>query len=131
MFGFSLWKLVAVLAICAGVAGYFKYTQDQLAELNQQVATKDFALKTATATIEQQQKDMQRQQEVMSQLNGDFQASRARVNDLEGKFSQIDLDRRARDDAAKLEEKINNATKKVFRCLEDVINKGSKNAGAC
>ena len=131
MFGFSLWKIVAVLAICAGVAGYFKYTQDQLAELNQQVATKDFALKAATATIEQQQADMKRQQEIMNKTNEDFQAARSRVGELENKFSQIDLDRRARDDAAKLEEKVNNATKKVFRCIEDVVNKGTKNAGAC
>jgi uncharacterized protein HemX len=131
MFGFSIYKILGIVIAVGLLVGYYKYTQDRMDALNQEIATKAFALQAAQATIEQQQKDMQHQQEVMKKTNDDFQAARAKVGELENKFSQIDLDLRAREDAVKLEEKVNGATKRVFRCVEDVINKGSKNAAGC
>ena len=63
MFGISLWKILAVLALIGAAVGYFKYTQDELARLNQEVATKDFALKTTTETLKKTQDDLKAQQE--------------------------------------------------------------------
>mgnify|MGYP003341016056 FL=1 len=128
MFGGGMWKIIAlVLAISAGV-GYFKYTQDKLAELNQEIATKDFALKADEATIAQQQEDLKKQAEVLAQTNKDFQDARNAVSDLEDKFRKDgrDLDKFATVKPSEVQTRANAATKKVFRCIEQQINQGKQ-----
>ena len=61
MFGISIWKIVIALAIAGAIVGYFKYTQNELARLNQEVATKDFALKTTTKSLKKTQEDLKAQ----------------------------------------------------------------------
>ena len=61
MFGISLWKIGIVIALIGGIVGYFKYTQDELARLNQEVAAKEFALKTTSETLKKTQEDLQKQ----------------------------------------------------------------------
>lgn len=54
-----MWKIIALVLAIGAAVGYFKYTQDKMAELNQQIATKEFALKAATQArdaAEQQKK---------------------------------------------------------------------------
>ena len=38
MFGISLWKIAAAVMAVLAVVGYFKYTQDKIADLNKEVA---------------------------------------------------------------------------------------------
>ena len=131
MFGGGMWKIIAlVLAISAGV-GYFKYTQDKLAELNQEIATKDFALKADEATIAQQQEDLKKQAEVLAQTNKDFQDARNAVSDLEDKFRKDgrDLDKFATVKPSEVQTRANAATKKVFRCIEEQVNQGKQDEG--
>ena len=105
-----------------------KYTQDKMAELNQQVATKDFALKTANETIMKQQEDLKRQQEVLQQTSKDFEEARAAVDELEDKFRKNgrDLDKFATAKPGEVQTRANAATKKVFRCIEQQVNKGKQ-----
>jgi len=123
-----MWKIIALILVVAAAVGYFKYTQDKMAELNQQIATKEFALQTANATIAQQQEDLKRQGEILQQTSKDFEEARAAVNDLEDKFRKDgrDLDKFANAKPKEVQTRANAATKKVFRCIEDQINKGKQ-----
>jgi len=121
-----MWKIVALVLAISAAVGYFKYTQDKMAELNQQIATKDFALQTANATILKQQEDLKKQQEVLQQTSKEYEDARAAVNELEEKFRKDgrDLDKFATAKPSEVQTRANAATKKVFRCIEQQINKG-------
>jgi len=123
-----MWKIVALVLAIAAAVGYFKYTQDKMAELNQQIATKEFALQTANATIAKQQEDLKHQQEVLQQTNKDYEEARAAVNDLEDKFRKDgrDLDKFATAKPSEVQTRANAATKRVFRCIEQQVNKGKQ-----
>jgi uncharacterized protein HemX len=126
MFGGTMWKIVALVLAIGAAVGYFKYTQDKMAELNQQIATKDFALQTANATIMKQQEDLKKQQEVLQQTSKEYEQARAAVDELEEKFRKDgrDLDKFATAKPSEVQTRANAATKKVFRCIEQQINKG-------
>jgi chromosome segregation ATPase len=128
MFGGGMYKIIAIVLAVMAAVGYFKYTQDKMAELNQQVATKDFALKTANETIMKQQEDLKLQQEVLQQTSKDFEEARAAVSDLEDKFRKDgrDLDKFATAKPDEVQTRANAATKKVFRCIEQQVNKGKQ-----
>lgn len=128
MFGGGMYKIIAIVLVVLAAVGYFKYTQDKMAELNQQVATKDFALKTANETIMKQQEDLKRQQEVLQQTSKDFEEARAAVDELEDKFRKNgrDLDKFATAKPGEVQTRANAATKKVFRCIEQQVNKGNQ-----
>ena len=123
-----MWKIIALVLAVGAAVGYFKYTQDKMAELNQQIATKDFALQTSNATIKQQQEDLKRQQEVLNQTSKEFEEARAAVNELEEKFRKDgrDLDKFATAKPSEVQTRANAATKKVFRCIEQQVNKGKQ-----
>ena len=133
MFGFSIYKILAVLLLIGSVVGYFKYTQDELARLNQEVATKDFALKTTTATLEKTQADLKEQQAISQKANEDYQAARNEVDDIQQKFTKNnrDLGAFAAAKPTEVKKRMNDATAKSFRCIEDTVNKGSLNAQGC
>ena len=123
-----MYKIIAIVLVVLAAVGYFKYTQDKMAELNQQVATKDFALKTANETIMKQQEDLKLQQEVLQQTSKNFEEARAVVSDLEDKFRKDgrDLDKFATAKPDEVQTRANAATKKVFRCIEQQVNKGKQ-----
>ena len=131
MFGGGMWKIVALVLAIAAAVGYFKYTQDKLAELNQQIATIEFALKAATETILQQQEAMKKQQEVLATTNAAYEEARSAVTDLEDKFRKDgrDLDKFASAKPKEVQTRANAATKKVMRCIEAQINKGKPDEG--
>jgi len=133
MFGFSLWKIGIVLALGLAIVGYFKYTQDELARLNQEVATKDFALKTTTETLKKTQEDLQAQQAIATKAFSDYQAARQEVNDIQEKFTKNgrDLGAFAQSKPKELQKRMNDATAKSFRCIEDTVNKGTANVPGC
>ena len=128
MFGGSMWKIVALVLAIGAAVGYFKYTQDKLAELNQQIATKDFALKADEETIVKQQEAMKKQQEVLEKTTKAYNDARADVDELEDKFRKDgrDLDKFANAKPKEVQTRANAATKKVFRCIEEQINKGKQ-----
>jgi predicted nucleic acid-binding Zn-ribbon protein len=131
MFGGGMYKIIAIVLAVMAAVGYFKYTQDKMAELNQQIATKEFALQTANATIQKQQEDLKLQQEVLQKTSKDFEEARAAVGELEDKFRKDgrDLDAFATAKPTEVQTRANAATKKVFRCIEQQVNKGKQDEG--
>lgn len=123
-----MYKIIAIVLVVLAAVGYFKYTQDKMAELNQQIATKEFALKAATETIAKQQEDLKRQQEILGQTTAAYDDARKSVDDLEEKFRKDgrDLDKFATAKPKEVQTRANAATKKVFRCIEDQVNKGKQ-----
>ena len=123
-----MYKIIAIVLAVMAAVGYFKYTQDKMAELNQQIATKEFALKAATETIAKQQEDLKHQQEVLQQTSKNFEEARAAVDELEDKFRKDgrDLDKFATAKPGEVQTRANAATKKVFRCIEQQVNKGKQ-----
>lgn len=121
-----VWKIVAVLIVIGALVGYFKYTQDKIAELNKEVATKEFALKAANETIEQQQQAMAQQQEILTKTSDEYQAARKSLSDLESKFNRDgrDFSQIVSEKPNEIERKANAATKRVFRCIESTVNRG-------
>lgn len=131
MFGINLWKIVAFVVVILLCLGYFKYTQDKMAALNQEIAQKEFALKTAQATIEQQIADTKKLAAVQQRTFDEMQSARARASQLEAMFSRQDLNRLGTAKPGLIERQANTATDRLLRCIEDVINKGSENAPGC
>jgi len=133
MFGFSLWKIFVIIGLIGAGVGYFKYTQDELARLNQEVATKDFALKTTTATLEKTQADLKEQQAISQKTFDDYQSARNEADDIQAKFTKNnrDLGAFAATKPAEVKKRMNDATAKSFRCIEDTVNKGISNVKGC
>ena len=133
MFGISLWKIGIVLAVIGSVVGYFKYTQDELARLNQEVAAKEFALKTTTETLKKTQEDLKSQQVIAQKAFDDYQEARNEVNTIQEKFTKNnrDLSAFAQAKPKEVKKRMNDATSKSFRCIEDTVNKGTANVPGC
>lgn len=133
MFGFSITRIFIYLAIIAGIVGYFMYTQNQLAFLNQQVAAKDFALKTTTETLKKTQEDLVQQQKIAAEADANYQAARQEANEIQEKFTKNgrDLSAFAQSKPSEVQKRMNDATAKSFRCIEETVNKGNANVPGC
>lgn len=131
MFGLSLGKIFLVLALIGAGVGYFKYTQDEMARLNQEIATKEFALKQSQETIKKQQEDMAKQAVALEKANKDMNEARDAVADMTEKFNKAGRDFGNWLEAAptKAQEHINSASKKSWRCIEETVNKEKHNGG--
>jgi chromosome segregation ATPase len=128
MFGISLYKILAVVIGVMLLVGYFKYTQDKMAELNQAVAQKEFALEVANTTIEKQQDAIKQQAEIAERTNEEYTNARREVEDLRQKFNKFEnLDKSAAETPEVIETKINRATKRVIDCTQQVVNRGKGN----
>ena len=132
MFGLNFTNIIIIAVLVAGGFGYMVYTQKERDELNQQLATNAFALKEAQATIEKQKQDMILQQKVLEETNRDMQAARLQVDQLHEKFSKAgrDFGKFVETQPEKAEQRINAASRKSWRCIEETINKG-ENDGSC
>jgi chromosome segregation ATPase len=132
MFGLNFTTIFIILALAGAGVGYFKYTQDEMARLNQQIATKDFALKESEATIAKQKEDMAKQAIALDAANKAYNDARNDVADMTEKFNKAGRDFGNWLEAAptKAQEHINAASKKSWRCIEDVVNKEQHN-GNC
>lgn len=129
MFGVSIYKILGILIAVGLLVGYYMHTQSKLEELNQTVATKEFALKSAEATIAKTQEDLKRQTEIAAKTNDDYQQARREVDIMRDKFTRDgkDLDQRAAENSSDLERRVNRATKRALECIENVINKETGN----
>jgi uncharacterized protein (DUF3084 family) len=100
--------------------------------MNREIATKDFALKESEATIAKQKADLEAQAKILEETNKEMQAARIQVDQLHEKFSKQgrDFGKFVESQPEKAEDRINAASKKSWRCIENTINKG-ENDGNC
>ena len=132
MFGLNFTTIFIIIALGAAGVGYFKYTQDKMDEMNREIATKDFALKESEATIAKQKADLEAQAKILEETNKQMQEARLQVDKLHDKFSKQgrSFGKFVESQPDKAEDKINSASKKSWRCIEDTVNKG-ENDGSC
>jgi uncharacterized protein HemX len=133
MFGSGMGKILIILLLVGAGVGYFKYTQDQMAQLNQEIAKKDFALKADEETIKKQNEAIEQQKKILEQTTKEYQAAREKVTDLEDKFTKNgrNLNEFATAKPDEVEIRANTATKKTFRCIEQTVNQGTPNEKDC
>jgi phage-related tail protein len=132
MFGLNFTNIIVIGLVIAGAFGYMVYTQKERDELNQQLAVNKFALEQSQATIAKQKADLEQAAKVLEETNKQMQEARNQVDKLHEKFSRQgrDFGKFVETQPDKAEDKINAASKKSWRCIEDVINKG-ENDGSC
>jgi chromosome segregation ATPase len=132
MFGLNFTNIIVIGLVIAGAFGYMVYTQKERDELNQQLAANKFALEQSQATIAKQKADLEQAAKVLEETNKQMQEARNQVDKLHEKFSRQgrDFGKFVETQPDKAEDKINAASKKSWRCIEDVINKGEHN-GDC
>lgn len=132
MFGLNFTNIIVIALVIAGAFGYMVYSQKERDELNQQLAANKFALEQSQATIAKQKADMEAQAKILEETNKQMQEARAQVDKLHDKFSKQgrDFGKFVDSQPDKAEDKINAASKKSWRCIEETVNKGEHN-GDC
>ena len=87
-----------------------------------------FATEQMPRAKRKQQEDLKKQQEVLQQTSKEYEEARAAVSELEDKFRKDgrDLDKFATAKPSEVQTRANAATKKVFRCIEQQVNKGKQ-----
>jgi len=132
MFGLNFTNIIVIGLVIAGAFGYMVYSQKERDELNQQLAANKFALEQSQATIAKQKADLEQAAKVLELTNKQMQEARNQVDKLHDKFSKQgrDFGKFVDSQPDKAEDKINAASKKSWRCIEETINKGEHN-GDC
>ena len=132
MFGLNFTNIIMIIVFVAGGFGYMVYTQKERDALNQQLAASQFALKQSEETIAKQKADLEAQAKILEETNKEMQAARLQVDQLHEKFSKQgrSFGKFVESQPDKAEDRINAASKKSWRCIEDTINKGENN-GDC
>ena len=132
MFGLNFTNIIVIALVIAGAFGYMVYSQKERDELNQQLAANKFALEQSQATIAKQKADLEQAAKVLEETNKLMQEARNQVDKLHDKFSKQgrDFGKFVDSQPDKAEDKVNAASKKSWRCIEETVNKGEHN-GDC
>ena len=123
MFIFRKIRMYLLLAAIAGALGfgawkYYEYTQNQIRVYAENAARAELAQQETEAALQQTQQDLVRVQEQFVVVTEKFRIAEARVETLEEKLSEHDLNYLAAAKPGLVEKVIDNATKNVLRCLE-------------
>ena len=118
---FTSIKIAIVLTVLAtGGVGYLyvQKLQSDLETARENVAKMEIAVRTAEASLETLREDAARMQELNLQLSADLQQAEAYGDDLRSKLQRHDLTKMALEEPGQLEGKMNGATAKLWRGLE-------------
>ena len=118
---FSSIKIAIVVVVLAtgGVGyAYINKLQNDLETARANVAKMEVAVQTAEASIATLREDQARMAELNTQLQGDLQKAEAYGDDLRGKLQRHNLTALALKEPGQLEGKMNGATAKLWRRLE-------------
>ena len=123
--GFKLAGIMFILMLAMGGGAYWYYTdtQERMRVLAENNAKLEIAVQTQQQAIEQQKKDIAAVNAANDALNKEFQASRAEVDDLKGKFNKVSKVVGARD--------IGKQAIAFPKSIEKIITKGSNNVMRC
>lgn len=118
---------VMLLVVLAGSAWYFKYSQNQLAELNQTVAAEKARAASAESNLDKMRNDVRRQTEALQELAREQAQIRREQEELTDLFADHDLKAIAERKPNLLETRVNAGTKKVLEELERLTDPDSYN----
>jgi len=111
-----------------GVGGwmYYQDTQERLAIYAENQAKLEGAVATSEATIKQMNADIQQQQALNKELQTSLTKATAQQDKLRKVLSKYDLAKDALTDPSKLEERMNNATTKVWSRIESLTGNNTR-----
>ena len=109
-----------MLAMAGAGSWYYKQTQARIAVLQQNNAKLEVAVDIAESSIATLQADAIKSAELTKKLQGDLQRAEAYGDSLRNRLRELDLVQDAIRDSANLEGRMNGATAKLWRELEDV-----------
>jgi len=122
-------KLYAFLFIFGIIGGaifgakyYYDSTQATIQRLSAEKAILDTALEQQTASINAMQEQMERQNELNTELKANLQEANSGLNEMRSKFARHDLTRLAIAKPGLIQTRINNGTDEVFREIEENTN---------
>lgn len=104
---------------------YYNSTQEQVAQLNQNIATLranqaqlEEAIRTSNETIARQQADAAQFEQANNDLRSRLNEAEAYQDELAGKLARHDLTRLTLQRPGLIETRVNNATERLFREME-------------
>lgn len=122
-------KLYAFLFIFGIIGGaifgakyYYDSTQATIQRLSAEKAILDTALEQQTASINAMQEQMERQNELNTELQANLQEANSGLSEMRSKFARHDLTRLAIARPGLIQTRINNGTDEVFREIEENTN---------
>jgi predicted negative regulator of RcsB-dependent stress response len=123
MFIFRKIKVYLILAAVLGAAGfaawkYYEYTQNQIKIYAENAARAETVAQANQAALEQTQADLIAVREQFNEVSRKFAVAESRVEALEEKLSEHELDFLAASKPGLVENIIDKASNNVLRCLE-------------
>lgn len=119
----KLYAMLMVIGLLGGAAYGAKYyydsTQATIQRLSAEKAILDTALEQQTASINQMQAEMEKQNQLNTELQASLQEANAGLNEMRSKFARHDLTRLAIAKPGLIQTRINNGTLNVFREIEE------------
>ena len=110
-----------LMVAMAGVGSwYYKQTKQKIATLQENNAKLEVAVDTAESSIATLQADALKSAELTKKLQKDLQKAEAYGDNLRNRLRELDLVQDAIRDSANLEGRMNGATAKLWRELEDI-----------
>lgn len=108
-----------------GAKYYYETTQATIQRLSAEKAILDTALEQQTASIAAMQLEIEKQNQLTTQLQANLQEANAGLNEMRSKFARHDLTRLAVARPGLIQTRINNGTYEVFREIEEKTNNTS------
>lgn len=115
-------SIVGVLVAIIGGAGYtyFKYTQEKISDLTQQIAQYEINIRQCEGLVANIQADKQRIERETAVLQTRVDEAEEYQSDLIRKLQRHDLTRLTLEKPGLIETRVNNATEQVFEELESI-----------
>jgi len=120
--GLTMYMGIVLVVVIGASAVYFKYSQDKLAEANQQVAAQTARAESAESNLKFMQESLARQQRNLGKLADESVVIRKEQQKTINIFSEHDLQKLAEAKPGLIETRVNKGTKRVFDELEEITD---------
>jgi type II secretory pathway pseudopilin PulG len=113
-----LWIVALAGLLLGGVAIYFVWSQDNIADLQKEVAQSRMELAQQRAVITDMQAQAARNAKLAEEFNKNVAVIRDQSSQLVKKLNSIDLSKKAASDPSAVQKKVNEETKKFFDSID-------------
>lgn len=115
-------KLLAVILLGVSCVGYFYYSQSEISSLVADKARLEQKQEQYKLSIAELQSAMRKQAQTLRELNEESMKARLLANEALAVIDKHDLEFLSFAKPELIEKRINNATRQVFKDIEDAIN---------